>query len=81
MSEMTYGILQDEVAWPAGKDGEVERHIASGTGWDYEPGERGGGFVPDRNPWKEDPPYENPAQDGTGLLPYRGPGIHGPDRG
>lgn len=66
MSEMTYGVRPDEVVWPEGHD--VERHIASGTGWDYAPGERGGGKVPERNPWKQDPPWENPASDGIGLL-------------
>lgn len=70
MSELTYGILPEEVAWPSGH--RTERHIASGSGWDYAPGERGGGKVPARNPWKQDPPYENPAQDGTGVLPPRG---------
>ncbi len=80
MSKMTYGIRRDEVRWPNPRRHAVEKHIASGSGWDYEPGARGGGRVPARTPWRDDPAYENPAQDGTGLLPYRGPGIHGPDR-
>lgn len=56
------GISRDEVVWP---EREVELHIASGSGWDVAPGERGGGKVPDRNPWREDPPFKNPAQDGV----------------
>jgi len=81
MSDITYGIRKDEVSYPNPRRNAPERHIASGSGWDYGPDERGGGRVPARNPWREDPPFENPAQDGTGLLPYRGPGVHGPTRG
>jgi hypothetical protein len=58
----TFGIRREEVVWP---ERGVERHIASGSGWDDRPGERGGGRVPARNPWREDRHVKNPAQDGS----------------
>lgn len=63
MGEFTFGIRRDEVAWP---ERRVPRHIASGSGWE-DPAKRGGGRVPDRNPWKESPHLPNPAQDGSSL--------------
>jgi hypothetical protein len=73
MSEMTYGIRPDEAWYPNPRRHAAERHIASGSGWDYGPGERGGGHVPERNPWRDDSTFDNPAQQGIGLLSYRGP--------
>lgn len=67
------GVLPDEVVWPEDTLRVDPTHIASGSGWDFHRDERGGGSVPERNPWREDPPHDNPAQLGIGLLPYRGP--------
>lgn len=58
---LTYGVRRDEVAWP---ERPIPRHLASGSGWERS---RGGGRVPARNPWKEDPHVPNPAQDGSRL--------------
>jgi hypothetical protein len=76
MSELTWGIRPDEAARPSDR---VERHIASGSGWE-EPGGRGGGRVPAVNPWKASRPTENPAQDGVGLLSWRGRDRRDPHR-
>ena len=76
MSEMTYGITPDEVVPSPDR---VERHIASGSGWE-KPGGRGGGSVPAHNPWRRDRPNENPASNGIGLLSWRGPDRRGPHR-
>jgi len=65
--ERTHGVLPDEVVRPADR---VVRHIASGSGWERA---RGGGRVPERNPWREDRRNANPAQEGIGLFPYLGP--------
>lgn len=75
MSELTFGVRKEEVV--RHYDHLTERHIASGSGFDGRAEARGGGRVPARNPWREDPAFANPAQDGIGLLPYKGP----PDRG
>lgn len=64
MGEFTYGVRREEVAWP---ERQIPRHLASGSGWER-PGGRGGGRVPARNPWKEDPHLPNPAQDGSTLV-------------
>jgi hypothetical protein len=61
MSEFTSGIRPEEVAPTT----IVPRHIASGSGWEEW---RGGGSVPADNPWRRDPPYKNPAQDGIGQV-------------
>lgn len=66
MAERRFGIRRDEVVWPDGR--YIERHISSGSGWDSKPGQRGGGFTPERNPWKRDRPWQNPASSGVGIL-------------
>jgi len=73
MVDATQGVLPDEVIWSDDVQRVDPTHIASGSGWDFRRDERGGGYVPERNPWLEDPPYEDPARAGIGLLSYRGP--------
>lgn len=71
MSEMTFGILPQEVT----PTEAVTPHIASGSGWEEW---RGGGSVPAVNPWRRDPPYKNPAQDGIGVATGETDEFQGP---
>ena len=66
MAKYPYRVRRAETAWP--DDHRVERHIASGSGWEQPGTDRGGGSVPARNPWRSHGTFDNPAQLGIGKL-------------